>query len=122
MQPEDFYAVGDIITFGEDSKVQIPTTHRIVSIRDVGGEPQYTTKGDANNAPDPDETPMSKVIGKVLLAIPYAGYILDFARQPIGFTFLIVIPALVIIIDETTRIIQEIVALRRARRAPIRRV
>ena len=107
VKPADAYAVGEVITFGEDSRNQIPTTHRIVSVREESGTVFYTTKG---------EVAASNVIGKVLFDAPYAGYILDFARQPIGFTLLIGVPAGIIILDESARIIQEVAALRRKRK------
>src|SRR3989344_4388031 len=116
VKPADAYAVGEVITFGEDSRNQIPTTHRIVSVREESGTVFYTTKGDANEEADVQEVAASNVIGKVLFDAPYAGYILDFARQPIGFTLLIGVPAGIIILDESARIIQEVAALRRKRK------
>jgi signal peptidase len=112
------YAIGDIITFGEDTKVQIPTTHRIVSIRTDASGTFYTTKGDANNSADPGETAKSAVIGHVIFTVPYAGYILNFARQPIGFTLMIAVPAGVIILDELLRIFREIALLRQKKKMP----
>ncbi|HEY4527381.1 MAG TPA: signal peptidase I [Candidatus Paceibacterota bacterium] len=116
IKPESSYKVGEVITFGEDSKTRVPTTHRIVAVQTQNGQTMYTTKGDANEDADTQVTPASEVIGKVLLDAPYAGFILDFARQPIGFTFLIIIPAAIIIIDELFRIVNEIKKLRGARR------
>lgn len=116
VKSEISYAVGDIVTFGEDTRRQIPTTHRIAEVFQKNGQTYYHTKGDANEEADPSETPESTVIGKVVFAVPYGGYILDFARQPIGFTFLIGIPAGLIIIDELLHIIGEVAALKRKRR------
>lgn len=116
VMPEKTYAVGDIVTFGVDTRREIPTTHRIVAIQSENGRSYIQTKGDANEEADPKLTPMSDVIGKVVVAVPYAGYILDFARQPIGFTLMIGIPAGIIILDELFRIYNEIVKIRRDRR------
>lgn len=116
IKPSDTYVVGDIITFGEDSRGEIPTTHRIVSIRESGTQTFYSTKGDANEDPDPQETPGREVIGKVLFTMPYAGYVLDFARKPLGFVLLIGIPAGIIILDELARIAQEVRDMRRKKR------
>src|SRR3989344_7105026 len=49
--PSVSYKVGDVITFGADTKTQIPTTHRIVSVEGEGSRRTFTTKGDANDAP-----------------------------------------------------------------------
>lgn len=114
--PEASYAVGDIVTFGADTKTQIPTTHRIVAITPSTGSGQgvlITTKGDANDAPDPVQTPVSAVHGKVLFSVPYLGYVLSYARQPLGFALLVGLPALAIIFEEILKIIREVRRLRR---------
>ncbi len=108
IKPSSDYKVGDIITFGIDTKASVPTTHRIVSIRDDKMGTFYTTKGDANEEVDPEETNKNKVIGHVLLSVPFAGFILDFARQPIGFVTLIAIPAGLVVLYEILAIIGEL--------------
>ena len=120
VRPSHTYNVGDVITFGKDTKAQIPTTHRILSTRTENGRTVFETKGDANEEADPVTVYESNVIGKVAFHMPYAGYVLDFARQPIGFTLMIGIPAAVIILDELIRIIQELAGLRRKKRATLR--
>jgi hypothetical protein len=47
------------------------------------------------------------ILGKVLFSIPYFGYIVDFARKPVGFALIIGIPALLIIGDELRKIFVE---------------
>ncbi len=107
------YKVGDVITFGKDTKTQIPTTHRIVAIEGVGSLQTFVTKGDANDAPDPTATRLSDVDGKVVFSVPYLGYILDFAKKPIGFILLVGVPAGLIIIDEIIKIFREVALIRR---------
>ena len=114
IRSESVYKVGDIITFGTDSKTQIPTTHRIVAIS-TDANPVYTTKGDANDAPDPVATHLSDIHGKVLWSAPYLGYILAFARTTLGFALLVGVPALAIILDEIGKIIREVRRLRKPR-------
>ncbi len=106
--PQSAYEVGDVITFGEDTRTKVPTTHRIVDARVESGVMVFQTKGDANEDPDVREVGEGEVIGKVVLAIPYLGYIIDFAKQPIGFFLLIVTPAAAIILDEVWKIVKEI--------------
>ncbi len=113
IRPEAVYRVGDVVTFGADTKTQIPTTHRIVNISGTGASAVYTTKGDANDAPDPVDTRFADIRGKVVLTVPYAGYILDFARRPIGFFLLVGLPAAAIIVDELRKVVNEIMAIRR---------
>jgi signal peptidase len=116
-KPQATYHIGDIVTFGADTKAQVPTTHRIIAISGEGASAMITTKGDANNTPDASPSPMSSVHGKVIFTLPYLGYILSFARQPVGFVVLIGVPAILIILDESIAIWNEVQNLRARRRA-----
>ena len=93
--------IGDIICF----KLSQPTsiTHRIKNITDEG----FITKGDANNAPDQWTVKKENVIGKVMLTVPFIGYLGYFVKTPIGFIVLIIIPASLIIIMEIRNIVKE---------------
>jgi signal peptidase I len=113
IRPASDYVVGDVITFGKDTKTQIPTTHRVVSIEGTGPLRTFTTKGDANDAEDPQPTRFSDISGKVVFTLPYLGYVLDFARKPLGFALLVGVPALIIIFDEIAKIVNEIKRMRR---------
>jgi len=108
IKPMSNYKVGDIITFGKISKTQTPTTHRIFDIKVNVGKPSYVTKGDANNGPDQKEISQSDIIGKVFLHIPYLGYVVAAARTKLGFAFIIIVPAIAIIIEEISKIKKEI--------------
>ena len=77
----DNFEVGDIIVFQEG---RIAITHRIVEIND-----EYViTRGEANNTND---TPLSyeQIKGKVIMVIPYVGYVIHKIQTPLG-TFLII--------------------------------
>lgn len=117
--PADSYAVGDIVTFGPDTSTQIPTTHRLVATSGSGAAQVFTTQGDANE--DPDSLPISvaDIHGKVRMNIPYLGYVLDFARQPLGFVALVGIPAILIISEELSKIYRELKNNRRNRTAHV---
>ena len=107
IKPSDEYRVDDVIMFGEDTKTKVPTTHRIVADEVRSGVFYYTTKGDANEDPDPQQVKQSEVIGKVLFSIPYLGYVLDFAKKPLGFALLIGVPAAIVVFDEVANILRE---------------
>jgi signal peptidase I len=113
VKPAATYYADDVITFGKDTKDQIPTTHRVLEKTVENGVTMYQTKGDANEDLDPALVPESAVIGKVWFSVPYAGYVLDAARQPLGFTFMIGIPAGIIILDEVIKIWLEVAGVRR---------
>lgn len=101
------YRVGDIITFSSGGKNKT-TTHRIRDLEVVTGKTYYITKGDANNAEDTSKVPQDKVIGKVLATVPYAGYLIAYAKQPIGFLLLVIVPSAIIILEEAGKIWKEI--------------
>lgn len=113
IKPSAEYKVGEIITFGKDDKKNIPTSHRINATRMEQGKMLYTTKGDANNAPDGKEISQNEIIGKVIFKMPYLGYVLDMAKKPIGFILLVGIPALAIIYDEVIKIVKEVKKMKR---------
>lgn len=113
IKPFENYVINDVVTFGEDTSTQIPTTHRIINVIGDGNSKQFVTKGDANDTEDPEAVSLSEVRGKVVLTVPYLGYILDFAKQPLGFGILVGIPALVIIIEEIGKIIRELKVIKK---------
>lgn len=116
IKPEENYKEGDIITFGKDTKKDVPTTHRIVKIRAVEGRLLFTTKGDANDSEDSTEIRKDRIIGKVLFSVPYIGYILDTAKKPIGFAVLVGVPVLLIVYDEILNIYREVKKMRARKR------
>ena len=113
LKPSSEYHIGDVIMFGEDTKTKVPTTHRIVADEVRSGVFYYTTKGDANEDPDPQQVAQTEVIGKVLFSIPYLGYVLDFAKKPLGFALLIGVPAAIVVFDEAGNIWRETKRLRK---------
>lgn len=106
--PSESYAVGDVVTYGRDTRSTIPVTHRIVDKQTENGETAYITKGEANTDPDPKAVARSLVIGKVAFTLPYIGYVIEFARTPLGFALLIGMPALLIVLDEIANIVFEV--------------
>lgn len=104
------YNEGDVITF-ERAGEKLPTTHRIVSNEVQSGVIYYTTKGDANDAPDQLKIAENDIIGRVWLAVPYLGYILAFLRTGIGFGLIIGVPFVAVMAEEILKMV-------RARRQP----
>jgi signal peptidase len=107
VKPVENYKANDVITF-EDGGKSKTTTHRIVDTEVVSGKVFYITKGDANNAEDSSKVPESKVVGKVLTSIPYAGYVLAMAKEPMGFVLLVIVPCVIIILEEIGKIRKEL--------------
>ena len=106
IKPSESYKIGDIITFAKGNGVS--TTHRIVETEVIGGATFFTTQGDANSSPDPQKVKKQEILGKVLFSLPYFGYFVDFLKKPTGFLIAILLPALIIIIDELYKIWQQL--------------
>jgi len=87
---------GDVITFLSNNANQL-VTHRIVQISE---DNKIITKGDANSSRDVDSVALTSVKGKVIFAAPYLGYISSWTKTPYGFILLIIIPTILIIINE----------------------
>lgn len=72
----------DVIAFYGSVDNRAIITHRVVSNQIVSGE--ITTKGDANEQPDPMPVSYDSVIGKVELSIPVIGRILALIASRTG--------------------------------------
>lgn len=113
-KPNSTYAEGDVITFSTQGN-EIPTTHRIVGVEQASdGALEYTTRGDANESEDFTAVAGNAVLGKEVFHIPYLGFVLDFAKKPLGFLTIIGIPCLLILFEEFGVIMAEIKKRRRA--------
>lgn len=72
------YVNGDIVSFDTQGTGKNIITHRIAYKEfpnGINGEPQYATKGDANEDFDTTKITNKNIIGKVRLTIPYMGYL-----------------------------------------------
>jgi signal peptidase len=76
-------AVGDVVTMKPG---QGPTlvTHRVTEVVEKDGGIWIRTRGDANATPDPVLVPATKVVGRVDVAIPMAGYLIALLSIPAG--------------------------------------
>lgn len=101
--PVTEYHEGDVITF-QDRDRDIVVTHRIAAIARNGATLTYTTKGDANEDIDTNTVAHKDVYGKMMLRVPYAGYVSTFVQTVPGFMLFVIIPALLIIGHETKTI------------------
>ncbi len=61
----------DIIAYKKGKKLIV---HRIVEVTESNNQVAYITKGDANNAPDPNVVQQKQVQGIVKIRIPYIAY------------------------------------------------
>jgi signal peptidase len=88
----------------------------------VGKETQnditlFTTEGDANGTPDGTQITSSDILGKVVIKIPFLGYVVAFTRTVPGLIILVVIPAVIIIYEEINKIKVEVKKRKEKRKA-----
>lgn len=88
----------DIITFRTESDT--PTTHRVVEVRQTDSGVAYVTKGDANEDPDQGTVPYRRVVGEVILVIPFIGHVVQFANTQTGFLALVLTPMALFVLSE----------------------
>jgi signal peptidase len=74
--------VGDVIRF-RDEQSGVYIIHRVIAIHTDGGEMQFITQGDANNALDPP-VPASRLEGKAIFVVPKIGWISIGVRRMFG--------------------------------------
>ena len=101
IQKRGIYFINDVVTFQTNTDRVV--THRIIEV-EKGKENKYSTKGDANRSGDEDLITDQQIIGKVVLVIPKLGYFVAFSKSRRGLIFLLVIPAVVLILDELIKI------------------
>lgn len=75
----DNFQLNDIVSF---KKGNLIVTHRIVGIDTAKQE--LTTKGDSIRFNDEEKVPVSNIIGKAAISLPFLGYILMYIKEPIG--------------------------------------
>ena len=90
--------VGDVITYASAEDPTVTVTHRIVALTgDMTG--RVVTQGDANEVADQAVYP-AQIIGRVDHTVPYAGFMVDAIRHPLGLIAIIYLPALIVVIAE----------------------
>lgn len=108
------YTQGDIITFYKDGDRSSLVTHRIefkLFPSGANSDPVYLTSGDSNEEVDQWQVLNKDVEGKVLLSIPYLGYLVDFAKKPQGLILFVIIPATIIVYEEIKKVLKELCKL-----------
>ena len=107
----DEVKVGDVISYRQGN---VLITHRVVEVgQDAQGGLAFTTKGDANSAPDPGAVEASNVVSREVLTIPYLGRVSDFIHSRAGFYALLGVPALLIVANSLLTIAIEVGRQRR---------
>ncbi len=115
--PQDkihLYNKDDIIAFRGDSNPETIITHRILGVKVDKNDVLYKTKGDANDDVDGWIVSEGNVLGKAYFTLPLFGYLLAFTKSNIGFSLLVIFPAVLVIFLEIAAIYKEIRKQKRA--------
>lgn len=105
--PYEDYREGDVVTFYPEASKKSLVTHRIVK-RDISAAGvSFSTAGDANEDADPGSIKESQIVGRVVFSLPYLGYVVDFAKTPRGFIFLVIVPATIVVYEELKNLSSE---------------
>ncbi|MBS3956352.1 MAG: signal peptidase I [Clostridiales bacterium] len=70
----DTIEIGDIIAF-DHTGTGIPQVHRVIEVRQEGGEIRFVTKGDANDRADREPVPPEVIEGEIRVVIPKIGWL-----------------------------------------------
>ncbi|MFW5703913.1 MAG: signal peptidase I [Patescibacteria group bacterium] len=99
VKKQSAYEVSDIATY-RSSRSSAMITHRIVEVSQENGNVRFIFRGDANEDSDPVPVGLSQIKGEYLFNIPFVGYLIEFARTPVGAVVLIIIPGSILIWEE----------------------
>jgi signal peptidase I len=91
------YPDGDIIVFHDLYRDEL-IVHRAIEMKRQNGVIYFVTKGDGNSVAD-GQIPADRVIGKVILRIPWVGHIALIMRNSSGIYLIIALIAILVIIE-----------------------
>lgn len=100
----DAEAVGvdDVVTYERGAST---VTHRVVDVLEDDGDRRFRTKGDANDAADPEPVAPSQLVGQVTFHVPLLGYGVAFAGTDLGLLALVVLPAAILVLLEIRAVV-----------------
>ncbi len=100
--PPENVKVGDIITYQLRSSKTL-LTHRVTAVQTVAGQPQFTTRGDANNADDTLPVEPGQVKGKVFLWLGGVGRFISLLRNPLVLVAVLAVLFMIAFLPELVR-------------------
>ncbi|MFX1485448.1 MAG: signal peptidase I [Promethearchaeota archaeon] len=92
--------VDDVIVFHASWHTEAPVVHRVIQREYVDGEYRYYTQGDHNLHSDPTYTVYEDIVGVVVSAIPYIGYVTLILQEPGVLPLAIIILIVIIVLPE----------------------
>lgn len=128
VNPKDLntnYPNSDIIVFHDPDDPSMLIVHRIIAVEDINGTLYFQTKGDGNGNNDywpakvtsgqdpwdfqnPPGVPANMVVGKVVMRIPWLGWVTLFMRDnPWGLPAVVTIIFLLVIVEFVVPMLRE---------------
>lgn len=98
VQPGTAVQVGDVVAFPDPLQPGRDVLHRVVDVDNTG---LLVTRGDANDIADPWTIDPAEVIGTQSLAVPKLGLLVQTVSSDLGILLFLVVPALLILINES---------------------
>ena len=83
---------GDVVTFRDPEGTDRLITHRVRWVRSFDGKVEVTTKGDANDTTERWQVAADGRVGRVVVRLPKAGYLLAPSASPVGRLALVAVP------------------------------
>lgn len=106
--------IDDVIVFTDPGNPAQLDVSRIAAVNGAEGL-TFTIRGDASGEGGDAPIPGESIIGKAEFTIPYAGYILGFARTRSGLISILLVPALFIVIFEFGKLLRSAALLEKRR-------
>jgi signal peptidase len=95
---------GDVVTFRDPEDQSRQITHRVLRIRRAGSHLWFVTQGDANNTTEHWRIAADGRLGRVAFVVPWVGHVAVLTHTPWGLALLVIVPVLLLAIDELFRI------------------
>jgi signal peptidase len=86
---------GDVILIREPG-APLPKIHRVIGLDRADGRIVARTKGDANPTPDPRPIVLNERVWMAVTVLPYLGYVVSVATDPLGWVLVIAIPGAIL--------------------------
>ena len=74
--------VGDVVTFVDTLRDDRLITHRVVDVRQEGGQYSFVTKGDSNSGVERWDMDESGTLGRLALRVPKLGFVVAAESNP----------------------------------------
>lgn len=99
----DRIRVGDVVTFQDAQNAQVLVTHRVIAVEPAQGRYSFRVKGDNNPIPDPQLVDESRIVGRMILHLPLAGYVVHALQARPALALLTLLPSLLVMALQLAR-------------------